>query len=198
MKKKEEENSEPNNFKPMLLAIIAVLAFSTKAVFAKIAYDKYDVSYISILALRMGFSLPFFILIEKIFRKKEDNKLKSKQYFFIILLGILGYYLSSLFDFIGLTYISASLERLLLFVYPTLVLIFNKLIFKKKINTGQMIALIFAYIGLIVIFTEAKIYLIADNSYLIGSAFVLLSATTYALYLVGNQYILKSVGAIKI
>src|SRR4051812_23578204 len=98
------------------------------------AYRDTPVDAISLLALRMLFSLPFFLISALLVSRKEDNvKFTSKQWLSVAMIGCLGYYVSSLLDFLGLQYISAGIERLVLFIYPTLVLVMSWIVFKKRI-----------------------------------------------------------------
>jgi len=99
----------------------------------------------------MLFSLPFYIGAAWIAGSRKGNvKLTRQQWIYTIGLGLFGYYLSSLFDFMGLKYISAGLERLILFLYPTFSILINAFIFKEKISRLQRIALLLTYTGIVV------------------------------------------------
>ena len=101
----------------VLVTVIGSIFFSTKAVFVKYAFSKTQVDAVSLLAVRMVFSLPFYIGAAWLISRKKDNvKMTRRQWIIVISLGVFGYYLSSLFDFMGLKYISAGLERLILFL----------------------------------------------------------------------------------
>jgi len=107
------------------------------------------VDAVTLLTLRMLFSLPFYIAAVFIAQRKETSaKLTLKQWLGIAVMGILGYYLSSLFDFIGLQYVSAGLERLILFLYPTFAVLMNTFFFKTKLSPIQIIALLLTYAGI--------------------------------------------------
>ncbi len=110
-----------------LVVFLGAVCFSSKAVIVKLAYQ-YAIDSVSLLALRMLFSLPFFILIAFFSRKKEVPAIpvSAKSYALLAFYGLMGYYLASLFDFMGLQYITAGLERLILFIYPTLVVVFSR------------------------------------------------------------------------
>ena len=100
-----------------LITILGAVFFSTKAIFVKLAFKSTGIDAVTLLALRMLFALPFYLVAAWLGAKKESSStLSSRQWFYLILLGILGYYLSSLFDFVGLQYVSAGLERLILFL----------------------------------------------------------------------------------
>ena len=113
----------------------------------------------------------------------------------LVFFGIVGYYLASYFDFVGLTYIKASLERIILFVYPTIVLVFNKLFLKKAITKKQKLAILITYIGIIITF-GSEVSISGDDAYL-GGFFVLLSAVTYASYLVGSGWLIPKFGVMR-
>lgn len=161
----------------------------------KLAYQ-YDVDALSILLIRMLFSVPFYVVIIWLYRNKKSNdKITGKDCLWVIVFGFTGYYLASYFDFVGLTYIKASLERIILFIYPTIVLLLNKLIFKKKITKTQIRAISVTYFGIVVAFSK-EIVLSGSNTY-IGGFFVLLSAITYATYLVGSGWLIPKFGVVK-
>ena len=113
-----------------ILILCGSISFSAKAVLVKLAYQ-YEVDTISLMALRMGFALPFFIVIAWQSNRKNADKyaLTKKDIGYIIFFGVLGFYVASLFDFFGLQYVTASLERVVLFTYPTLVLLLSWLFF---------------------------------------------------------------------
>jgi drug/metabolite transporter (DMT)-like permease len=122
----------------IILCLFGAIFFSTKAIFVKLAYRDTSVDAIALLALRMIFSLPFFLVSALIVSSKADNvRFTGKQWLYVALVGCLGYYASSLLDFLGLQYISASIERLVLFIYPTLVLLISALVFRQKITGIQ-------------------------------------------------------------
>lgn len=179
-----------------LLGVIAgiqgIVLFSSKAVMVKLAYLD-DVKAIDLLFLRMLFSFPFYVVIAFLDYKKTSRDVTSKDYLWLVLFGILGYYLASFFDFIGLIYIKASLERLILFVYPTIVILLNYFILKQQVTKQQKIAILLAYIGIAFIF-GFEITLEGKNV-LLGGFFVLLSAITYASYLFGSGWLIPKFGS---
>ena len=136
-----------------LLVFTGAVCFSSKAIIVKLAYQ-HQVDPVSLLALRMLFSLPFFLVIGYVSGRKDKEAvaLKPKEWFHLLLLGMVGYYLASLFDFQGLQYVTASLERLILFVYPTLVVLITALVHRKPIERNQLFALGLTYIGIFIAF----------------------------------------------
>jgi drug/metabolite transporter (DMT)-like permease len=147
----------------------------------------------------MIFSLPFYLIAAYLVsNNKEGNvKLSRKQSLSVLLLGVCGYYLSSLFDFVGLQYISAGLERLILFLYPTFVVFINIVIFKQGISGIQKIALLLTYAGIgFAYFGELKVDTDNPNFYW-GSFLVFLCAITYAIYISGSGRIIPKIGGTK-
>ena len=111
------------------------MLFSTKAIWIKLCFKSTNIDASSLLMLRMLFSLPFYaVAMWFYFSKQPIKKAKASTYLAACLVGILGYYMSSLFDFIGLQYVSASIERIILFIYPTLAVLLNLLIFKITLS----------------------------------------------------------------
>ncbi|MFY0605586.1 MAG: DMT family transporter [Cyclobacteriaceae bacterium] len=175
----------------VILAIVGVLMFSSKAVMVKLAYQ-YDVDTVSLLLFRMLFALPVYIIIAVMYPPKI--KPVSRDYFWLIGLGLIGYYLASYFDFLGLMYIKASLERLILFIYPTLVLLISYIFLKKKISKRQALGVFVTYLGIATIF-GSELQLSDQSNVVIGSVLILLSALTYAAYLVGSGWLIPKFGA---
>jgi len=131
--------------------------------------------------------------------KWKQIPLSKKEGLLIALLGLIGYYLASYFDFMGLTLISASLERLILFSYPTIVLILSAFILKKKITKVQIISILITYLGIAIIFIDrGGITIGTTDTLLTGAFFIGLSAFTYALYLVGSNFMIAKVGSIRL
>lgn len=177
-----------------ILAISAAIIFSSKAVFVKLAYS-YDADTLSILVLRMGFALPIYIFIH-VYRSKVEDKLdiSKKDWLIMIAMGIIGYYLSSYLDFLGLQYITANLERLLLFIYPTLTTILAALILKQKITSRKWLAIAVCYAGIFISFYKHNS---ADDSkdMWLGVFLVFMSALTYSFYLIGSDKLIPKYGA---
>lgn len=146
--------------------------------------------------LRMLFSLPFYALsMWYYFKKQQVKKATKSTYVYACLVGFLGYYMSSLFDFIGLQYVSASIERIILFLYPTLAVLINLLIFKVAISTKQWIAIFITYIGIGLAYWGEFNQIPDSASFLFGTWMILLCAITYAFYLVGSGKIIPKIGA---
>ncbi|SDL31075.1 DMT family transporter [Kriegella aquimaris] len=179
----------------VLYAILGVVLFSTKAVMVKIAYG-YGVDHLSLLLFRMVFAVPVYVIIA--FWKKPLNpkEIQKKDFLWLIFFGVVGYYLASLFDFMGLHYIKAGLERIILFIYPTIVVLLSWLVFKKKITVTQFVAIAITYIGVIVIFSN-EMGLNNGQNVLWGGFLIFLSAITYAAYLVGSGWLIPKFGVVQ-
>lgn len=179
----------------IFLGVLGIVLFSSKAVMVKIAY-KYNVDAITMLLLRMLFSFPFYVVIAYLYRNKKQEIITTKKdYAWVVVFGFVGYYLASYFDFVGLTYIKASLERIILFVYPTIVIILNRLFFKLAITKIQTTAILLSYLGIVIAFSD-EVDISGNNVYL-GGFFILLSAITYASYLVGSGWLIPKFGVVK-
>lgn len=178
----------------LTIAISGAILFSAKAIVAKLIY-RYQVDAVTLIAFRMMFSLPFFGAIA-LWQVKTAVPLSNPDRGRIVLLGLLGYYLSSFLDFLGLQYISAGLERLILFLTPSFVLLISALFLKKKISGLEWMALGTSYIGTVFVFLHDV--RVGGDNVVLGSAFVLGSAISYALYLLLSGELVKRVGAIRL
>lgn len=137
-----------------LYAVLAALGFSFKAIFVKLAYAAGPVDAITLLAMRMGLALPLFVWLTWLSRGQSGAKLGLGDGLRVAGLGLLGYYLASLFDFYGLQYISAGLERLILFTYPTLVLVFQAIALRERPTLRTLTAMGLCYLGLGIAFVH--------------------------------------------
>ncbi|WP_420580768.1 DMT family transporter [Reichenbachiella sp.] len=181
-----------SRFFGVVLALLGVVLFSAKAVMVKLAYQ-YDIDAVTLLLFRMLFALPLYLVIAFIRRPKNPQVMEVRIYLWIIGLGVVGYYLASLFDFLGLQYIKASLERIILFVYPTIVLLISKLFFKKAITSRQVLAIVLTYVGVVMAFSLE--FSLEGKSLFVGGGLVLLSAITYASYIAGSGWLIPKIGA---
>lgn len=161
----------------------------------KLAFKQTHVDAISLLALRMIFSLPFFLVTGWLSARKHkaNAPLTQKQWIYIFALGLLGYYLSSLLDFLGLQYITAGMERLILFLYPTFTVIINAVFFKEAFTKRQIIALVLSYIGILFAFYNEIGLDVSTGHFVLGCGLIFLCSITYAGYIVGTGRLLKQV-----
>ncbi len=186
------------SFAGFIITFIGAVLFSTKAIIVKKAFADIKVDAVSLLAARMVCSLPFYLIIAFYKTNQETNrKLTAKQWWFLIVLGLTGYYISSFLDFVGLQYISAGLERLILFLYPTITVLITTLFFKQKISTHQKLALLLTYLGIAIAFYgELKIDTGNANFYF-GSLLIFLCAITYGFFVAGSGQLIPQIGATK-
>lgn len=178
-----------------LITLIGAILFSTKAIIVKLAFTHTNIDALTLLTLRMAFSLPFYVAAAWIgSSRSQQPRFTRRQWIYILGLGIFGYYLSSLFDFVGLRYVSAGLERLILFLYPTFAVLINVWIFKEKISRLQQWALLLTYLGIgIAYFGEVK-FDGSNNDIYWGSFLIFLCAVTYSIYIAGSGRMVNQVG----
>lgn len=178
----------------LTLAIIGAVFFSAKAIVAKLIY-RYDVDAVTLIALRMIFSLPFFAVVA-VWKARTATPLSNLERGKIAMLGVLGYYLASFLDFLGLQYITAGLERLILFLTPSFVLLLSLFFLKKKITLPEWLALGTAYLGTVLVFLhDVKI---GGPNVALGSIFVLCAALSYAIYLMLSGEMVRRVNAMRL
>lgn len=183
----------------IILSFLGAVCFSTKAILVKIAYRETAVDAVSLLALRMVFSLPFFVVSALYSSARSTNvRFTGQQWIAVAFTGCLGYYVSSLLDFVGLQYVSAGIERLILFIYPTLVLLISSLAFKQRILRIQWLAVGITYFGLsLAFYGEVDLNQESNENFLLGSIMIFTCAITYAAYIVGSGRLIPIVGAAK-
>lgn len=169
----------------------AVFLFSLKGIFAKFAYA-HGVDAVSMMGLRMGFALPFFIAVAW-WSRRGAAPLSRRDLAQVMGLGVLGYFFASLLDFEGLEYVTASVERLLLFSYPTMVVLLSAAFFKRAITTRDVVSLLLTYAGVALVVSGGAMS--EQKDIVKGALFVVASAALYAIYLVFGSATIKRVGA---
>jgi drug/metabolite transporter (DMT)-like permease len=179
-----------------LYAVLGVLGFSFKAILIKLAYRAAPVDPVALLTLRMIYSAPFFIVMAWwAGRAPEARPIERPDALRLIGLGFIGYYLSSLLDFMGLQYISASLERLVLFLYPTIVVLLSAVFLRQPVTRRAMAALALSYAGIaLAVWHDIRVSGDAA-SIALGGALVFGSAVGYATYLVGAGGVIARLGS---
>lgn len=176
------------------LAVLAALGFSFKAIFVKLAYAAAPVDAVTLLSLRMVFALPVFLWVG-LAASRSAPPLTRRDWGMLIVLGLLGYYGASILDFLGLQYISAGLERLILFTYPTLTVLIGVLFMGKTLEKRQVGALLLSYAGIGLAFAHDLQVAGDTRSVLIGAAFVFGSALSYAMYSAGAEPAIARLGS---
>jgi drug/metabolite transporter (DMT)-like permease len=178
----------------LAIAIGGAILFSTKAVVAKLLY-RYHIDAVTLIAFRMLFSLPVFAGVA-IWQMRTQPPLSWRDRWRLFGLGLIGYYLSSYLDFLGLQYISVGLERLILFLTPTFVLLVSALFLKHRIGRLQWAALALSYCGIILVFVHDLNS--GAGSIATGSLLVLGSAASYAVYLLGTGGMVRRIGSMRL
>jgi len=184
-----------NQMTGFALVLLGAFGFSAKAILIKLAYAAdVQIDAITLMALRMLFSLPFFLVVA--FWNNATSvaaPMTGRQWLLAIALGLTGYYIASYLDFLGLQTISAGLERVILFLYPTFVVLLSALFHKRKISLRVGLALVLSYTGMLLVFMEQLS--LASANILLGSALVLASAVTFAIFTMGSGVMTHSIGS---
>jgi drug/metabolite transporter (DMT)-like permease len=181
----------------LLLAIVGSIAFSGKAIIVKLAY-RYGVDAVTLIMYRMLFALPIFAVMAW-WSSRGKAALTRNDWLGILGLGFTGYYLASYLDFAGLAYISAALERLILYLNPTLVLILGWLLYKKKMSARQIGAMALSYAGILLVFGhEINVQAVNNSATVWGALLVFGSAVSYAIYLSYSGEMVKRLGSLRL
>jgi drug/metabolite transporter (DMT)-like permease len=177
-----------------VMAALGAVAFSGKAIIAKLAY-RYGVDAVTLLMYRMLFSLPFFVLMAW-WAGRGKPVLTQRQWVAVFGLGFSGYYLASYLDFLGLQYISASLERLILYLNPTLVLMLGWMLYGRRIGLRQALAMAVSYSGVLLVFGHEASF--EGSATAIGGVLVFGAALSYAVYLIFSGEFVNQLGSLRL
>ncbi len=169
------------------------MGFSAKAIFVKLAYAAAPVEAVTLLALRMAFSLPVFLWIG-LRESRNAPPLTRSDWAATVALGLLGYYGASILDFLGLQYITAGLERLILFTYPTLTLLLGAMLYRQPVGRREWAAVALCYLGVAAAFAHDLDMSAKTSAVWIGASLVFISSICYALYLTGSGAMLARTG----
>ncbi len=186
-------------------AVVGILAFSFRPIWIKLAYgvpteSGHPVSPVTLLFLRMVLSLPFFVAIAwwlNSDQKQKAEKLTARDWAAVAGLGFVGYYLASFLDFLGLQYVGAGVGRLILFLYPTLVLLLSFLFLRKAPTRRELAALVISYTGVALILANRFGGGVQGQFFALGVLFIFASALCYAIYLVAGSQMVKRVGSMR-
>jgi len=174
------------------------MAFSGKAIIVKLSY-LYGVDAVTVIMYRMLFALPFFIAMGLWAERQamaRENPLTRRDVIDIVGLGFVGYYLSSYLDFLGLQYITASLERLILYLNPTLVMLLGWVLYKKPIRPIRILAMGVSYCGVLLVFAHELT--LSGANVALGGVLILASAISYAVYLLYSGELVKRIGSLRL
>lgn len=178
-----------------LFAVAAAFLFSTKAIFIKQAYALSPlVDGTVLMALRMGSALPFFLIICWLNRHR-NHTLRVEDWSLLIVAGLLGYYFSSWLDFTGLMYITASLERIILFLYPTLTVIASSFIYKQALSLKSIFAIALSYGGTVIVMLQEQSSVPHGGEFWLGASLVFASAVCFACYLLLTPRLIQKMGS---
>ena len=178
----------------LLLALLGAVAFSGKAIIVKLAY-RYGVDAVTLIMYRMLFAFPLFVLMAW-WAGRGRPALARRDRLGVLGLGFCGYYLASTLDFAGLQTISASLERLILYLNPTLVLLLGLLLHRRRILAGQVLGMALSYAGVLLVFWHEAGLRGGDAAF--GALLVFLSALSYAVYLIYSGQLVQHLGALRL
>ncbi|WP_455205750.1 DMT family transporter [Kaarinaea lacus] len=184
-------NIQGNYTAGVVLALGGTLFFSTKAIFIKKAYQ-YGIDSVTLLFLRMSMALPFYVLVYML-NKKSEKALSLREIVLVCLTGCVGYYLASYLDLTGLLYISASFERMILYLFPTFVLLISVVLFKHKIKVNEIVAFAVCYLGILVIYSQELSA--AGNAATVGVLLVFGSAIAFSIFVVASGQLVVRVGS---
>lgn len=176
------------------IAVGGAILFSTKAIVAKLLY-RYHIDAVTLIAFRMLFSLPVFAAVA-LWQMRIGAPLSKADRWRLVGLGLIGYYLSSFLDFLGLQYITVGLERLLLFLTPTFVLLMTTVFLKRHISRQQWWALFISYGGIVLVFVHDLRG--GASNIALGSLLVLGSASAYAVYLLFTGEMVQRLGSLRL
>lgn len=198
------QQAERSFFAPgVLLALFGAFGFSVKAILARLAYRDaaaagVALDAITLITLRVVLSVPFFLAMVWLGSRRAESRLTQRDWIQIAVLGFIGYYLASFLDFWGLEYITAALERIILFTYPGFVLLMNAAFFQQRVRRLDLLALSLAFAGIFVAFWN-DLHLGQDASQtILGSALVLGASITYASYLIGTSRLVPRIGSLRL
>ncbi|RYF57590.1 MAG: EamA family transporter, partial [Comamonadaceae bacterium] len=178
----------------LAMAVTGAVAFAGKAVIVKLAY-RYPVDAVTLIMLRMLFALPFFLVMAW-WAGRGKPPLSPRDWAAVAGLGVSGYYLASFLDFMGLQYITASLERLITYLTPTLVLVLAWLLQGKRWRPLQVAGMAISYAGVLVVFGQEV--RLAGSNVALGAALVFASTISYALYLIYNGQVVQRLGSLRL
>ena len=178
----------------LTLATLGAISFSAKAIIVKLAY-RHGVDAVTLIMYRMLFALPFFLTMAW-WTSRGKPALTRREGLSVFGLGVTGYYLASYLDFSGLSYISASLERLILYLNPTLVLLLGLVLYKRPISRLQLLGMAISYAGVLVVFGHEVN--LSGEGVALGALLVFLSAASYAIYLSFSGELVQKLGSLRL
>lgn len=184
----------PSVLPGLLLASAGSIAFSGKAIIVKLAY-RYGVDAVTLIMYRMLFALPLFVALAW-WAGRGHPPLARRDWAAIVGLGFCGYYLASFLDFAGLAYITASFERIVLYLNPTIVVLLGWMLFGRRVGVRQLVALAVSYAGVLLVFGHEL--RVEGSNVALGALLVFGSALSYAVYLVYSGEVVQRIGSLRL
>ena len=195
------KGAAPNSFSGSSMgeafAVVGVLGFSFKAILIKLAYAWGPIDALTLLTLRMLYSAPIFLAMALFARKRAVVTISRNDWMRIVWLGFIGYYLASLVDFMGLQYVTAALERLMLYLYPTIVVVLSAVFLGQPVTGRIVVAIALSYLGIVLVFGRDLSLSGDPHALWLGGALVFAGALFYALYLVGAGPVITRLGSLR-
>ena len=189
-----DAGAHPSVLPGLALALAGSIAFSGKAIIVKLAY-RHGVDAVTLIMYRMLFAAPLFALMAW-WSGRGKPPLSRRDWLGILGLGVSGYYLASFLDFLGLQYVTASLERLILYLNPTIVLVMGVVFFGRKVTLKQCLAIAVSYAGVLLVFGREASF--ESRNVPLGTALVFASAVSYAVYLVYSGELVQRLGSLRL
>lgn len=189
------DHSRPSPFATFGIVAASSILFCSKGVFAKLAYA-HGASALTVLTLRMGFALPVFLVLA-IKSSRGASPLTAPDWARLTGLGFVGYYVSSLVNFTGLQYVSVGLERIILYTYPSLILVFSAVVLRKRIRLAIWAACLIAWGGIVIAFAGEMHHSSGNEKTVFGAVLIFFSAVTYAAFLMLGGNTIRRVGAMR-
>jgi drug/metabolite transporter (DMT)-like permease len=180
----------------LVFALCGILSFSFRPILIKLSYAAYPITPTTLLFLRMALSAPFFLVIAWWLRKQEP-RLTQRDWAGVVGMGLVGYYAASFLDFIGLQYVGAGVGRLILFLYPTLVLVLSFAFLHKRPGRREIAALVLSYAGIALVVSDQIGASTQGRLFLLGVLLIFASALCYATYLVAGSQLVRRIGSMR-
>lgn len=187
---------EPNSLLTFVIVAGCSICFCSKGVLIKLSFLA-DADPLTILALRMAFAFPVFSLCAGVLNWRAERRISGQEWGMILGLGFIGYYFSPLVNFAGLQYVSVGLERLILYTYPTFVVMGGMLLFGQTVSRATWIAVGLTYAGIVIAFSGEAVMDGTRSDILYGSGLILLSALSYSLFVLFSRRLILALGAIR-
>ena len=187
----------------LVFALGGVVAFSFRPILIKLCYSAHPVSPVTLLFLRMILSLPVFVLVAWVLSRRDADglhkreALKPRDWAQVAGLGIVGYYMASFLDFLGLQYVGAGVGRLISFLYPTMVVLLSMLWLKRRPTLREIAALVISYVGTALVVSGQIGGTTGDHLFYFGVLLCLANALAYAIYLVAGGELTQRIGSMR-